>query len=781
MGCCGKVDDKTQPEPKSLKKRFCTDLLCLLIFIVFTGLQAGICGFGIYVGDWAALLYEQDYLGNRCGTGTCGGQPCGTKAFYPRIPTDMMEEENRPYVESGDFFSISLYALCVDECPQTFNIKNPGNSMKFDYGYDPTSAVTQALGEGTQQYWLSATPTLDILNRCIPMEESSSDEDEVCAYPNCTDTSVVAAGGLCSTDVEYTNGEWTMCPSSGSGVVEDAVCATQKDTCKVKATTTTGVSYAMNADDEASEALLGQVASLVGGFYEIMMAIVDAATYIFLGGIVVPVLLAFVYMMFLFLFAKTVIYGLLLACVLSELVGTFVLFSKSGISFQGYDAATLLEMATDAANVSVSSDEASELLEVVDEDSQWMYSLGFLVMGVFTVLTIIFILLSRKKIAICAAIIKEATTVFATMPSLMIFPSFAIVFQIIVCVWFIGTMILIYTTKPESLDVALGIVANASYVQAAFGVTTDTLAIPSVDPIAELRTLAENDQAIFYLSWVVLFGFLVFIQFVQGVSWCTMSATVYYWYYFRKNPAEKTKIPILRSLGRNIFFHTGSIAFAAFIIALCDLARAIAYYVEKQMEAAGAKKGMAIKLAFKALHCCLACLKKTVKFVSYYGLIWVACTGCNFCSGCFKTFFFFLQNPSQVALNSLVTMLLKLVALFSMPLVCGVAFYYLLDTVLESEHAMYPAAIITVCAMVMTVACMTVFDCTVTTIFVCCFQDKAEFKAKYMMKDHKRLATAFGIKPDAAVMGEGDDKKEEGKDAKKDEKKDEKKEETQKM
>ena len=41
---------------------------------------------------------------------------------------------------------------------------------------------------------------------------------------------------------------------------------------------------------------------------------------------------------------------------------------------------------------------------------------------------------------------------------------------------------------------------------------------------------------------------------------------------------------------------------------------------------------------------------------------------------------------------------------------------------------------------------MTVFDCTVTTIFVCCFQDKAEFDGKFMAADHSNLAKAFGIK-----------------------------------
>ena len=199
-----------------------------------------------------------------------------------------------------------------------------------------------------------------------------------------------------------------------------------------------------------------------------------------------------------------------------------------------------------------------------------------------------------------------------------------------------------------------------------------------------------------------------------------------------------------------------SVAFSAFVIAICDMLRSAAAYLEAQL---GPAENLLVKLAFKVLHCALYCIKKTVKFVSYYGLVFVACEGTSFCLGCYKTFFFFLNNPGQVALNAMVTWLLKLVASLSSPLFCGVVFYYLLDIIYSSndDHSalnpMYPAAIITILAAVMTCSCMTVFDCTITTIFVCCFQDKAEFNSKFMTEQHPRLADAFQIKK---KKGDGD-------------------------
>merc|ERR1712167_249305 len=97
------------------------------------------------------------------------------------------------------------------------------------------------------------------------------------------------------------------------------------------------------------------------------------------------------------------------------------------------------------------------------------------------------------------------------------------------------------------------------------------------------------------------------------------------------------------------------------------------------------------------------------------------------------------------AINATVVFLLRLVVMLSMPLGCAVVFFYLMDGFLLSSdyNAVYPAGIIFVLAAVMTWACMTVFECTITTIFVCCFQDKAQFGAKHMSPP---LAKAFHIK-----------------------------------
>ena len=57
---------------------------------------------------------------------------------------------------------------------------------------------------------------------------------------------------------------------------------------------------------------------------------------------------------------------------------------------------------------------------------------------------------------------------------------------------------------------------------------------------------------------------------------------------------------------------------------------------------------------------------------------------------------------------------------------------------------MYPAIFIFIAALVMTISCMSVFECVITTVFVCSFEDKAEYGGKYMVT-HPGLAAVLNV------------------------------------
>ena len=172
------------------------------------------------------------------------------------------------------------------------------------------------------------------------------------------------------------------------------------------------------------------------------------------------------------------------------------------------------------------------------------------------------------------------------------------------------------------------------------------------------------------------------------------------------------------------------------------------------------------QLVLKSVKLCLYCFEKTVKFISESGLVYTSLQGCSFCSGCFKTFALILGNPVQMAIQVrrfrrfvlrssveyeaaramlwrragsprggalialpcarhiltdplppliqvLASTLLRLLAIFVIPLSCAmVTFRYVSDTIDPPlDQPLYPTIAVFLIALVVTYNCMAVFAC----------------------------------------------------------------------
>merc|ERR1719473_1289068 len=118
-------------------------------------------------------------------------------------------------------------------------------------------------------------------------------------------------------------------------------------------------------------------------------------------------------------------------------------------------------------------------------------------------------------------------------------------------------------------------------------------------------------------------------------------------------------------------FHMGSVAFAAFIIAIFDFIRAVIMIIERGMTEE-MKQNCLLRVVFAVTMCCISCIKKTVEIISYYGLVFVAVNGNSFCGGCAKTFGFFSSNAHQCSINALVVFLIRIIAYGVSPLGCAI-------------------------------------------------------------------------------------------------------------
>jgi hypothetical protein len=80
------------------------------------------------------------------------------------------------------------------------------------------------------------------------------------------------------------------------------------------------------------------------------------------------------------------------------------------------------------------------------------YEYGFYVLAIFTILTVVIVVLKRKAIQIAVGIIKEASDAIKAMPFLVLFP--LLPFSLILLLglyWMVGAAF-IYTAEDVSLD-----------------------------------------------------------------------------------------------------------------------------------------------------------------------------------------------------------------------------------------------------------------------------------------------------------------------------------------
>lgn len=159
--------------PKDMEERRCTDVFCLLIFLLSWAVMGAIA-YSHRAGP-AALLHGKDYLEHRCGEGEFADAPF---VWYPRIADDAFEQQllmRAPW-------DTSFYGLCVTECPQA-------GVAVADYGHESEPAQAKA------KSWDAALSTFAVLNRCVPREEHTKATVLLCAEPSCE-----AAGMPCLDD-----------------------------------------------------------------------------------------------------------------------------------------------------------------------------------------------------------------------------------------------------------------------------------------------------------------------------------------------------------------------------------------------------------------------------------------------------------------------------------------------------------------------------------------------------------------------------------------------------
>lgn len=136
------------------------------------------------------------------------------------------------------------------------------------------------------------------------------------------------------------------------------------------------------------------------------------------------------------------------------------------------------------------------------------------------------------------------------------------------------------------------------------------------------------------------------MELITSIGQFVISYSVVMW-YFTPLPKRSIPIPVVRATWNALYYHLGTLAFGAAVIALCRFVRLILGYFARASEGQGNPVAAAVA---KCLVCCVSCFKRFMEFISKNAYIDVCITSSSFCVAAKHTWDFVLKEGGKVAL-----------------------------------------------------------------------------------------------------------------------------------
>lgn len=356
----------------------------------------------------------------------------------------------------------------------------------------------------------------------------------------------------------------------------------------------------------------------------------------------------------------------------------------------------------------------------------------------FLWLCVIFFL--RKQIAIAVEVVKEASTALMDMKALLLFPLYPVIIGVgYIVLWvYIG----LYTWSVTTLTPKPTPTAVMNYDPIFFPLKVILGEDMRNDNPEVMQRATRNDQwrnASFYH----LFHLLWTVQFLIYFGYLVFAGATADWYFSKHENGKKvrgneegalTNWPLCAAFKRTICWHLGTIALCSLIIAIVQMMRVIAKYVEKQTQ--GNPPNKLQKALFAAIQCCLGLLECCLDKLNRNALIWTAIWGDGFCTAACSAFALLWRNLHRVAaINVVSTILLNIskfaICLINAGLLWGIILYSTLKDEVSSPAG--PCTVVFVISWLIASCFMNVFAAIIDAIFLCFLVDLETNKHGEMM------------------------------------------------
>jgi hypothetical protein len=663
--------------------RRCTDLLALLVFLLYVTGMVLLTALSSSSGNPERLMYGHDAAGRVCGGSEL---PREKRVAYPRANDDILNSG----VLSNPSSLVRFFGVCVAACPRAGDFVCTSeaeaevqrlllaghrgfpdrDSLLHACVTDFYSALPFGAACGSElvasQCWESPMDTQAVLFRCLPKyvyEVQTLPESGCTRYRNVT---------------------------SRTGQVK-RVCVVYKQVTKVTREQPT-------ASNVLIDAFNGYYAMAQQGVADV----VRAKWPILASGLGVTFAFGLLYLASLYCCVGLVVWLTVVLAVCASVLFTLYCYVKAGlIPFAALSDAyeTVSSFVTDAADKVLDTSNALLNVDAVEARNrteggsqhvlsilpssisasvhfQSSYQFAAFLFTAFTAVLVMMVLSLMERISNAIAIFQQAALAIRHNIWLLLLPFVSTVTMI--CVVFVWATATAFVATAGTFEVVL---SNNTFglpsVQLANGSGAGNLSSNATTTV--IRELGAMPYTNLFVAYM-FFGLLWVLNFMNACTVMTVSGAVLRWFWADKagGAAQSGARPVMDSFFTVLRFHLGTAALGGVLLAVMQFVRYAAAAFERRLAAMG-KESRVVRLLFCVVHCALACVNRVVKFISRNALVWTALYGDSFCASARKSFWCVASNIAQVAMVTFLGDIIERFGQLLMTLTAGLACWVWID------------------------------------------------------------------------------------------------------
>ena len=246
-------------------------------------------------------------------------------------------------------------------------------------------------------------------------------------------------------------------------------------------------------------------------------------------------------------------------------------------------------------------------------------------------------------------------------------------------------------------------------------------------PIVYRRFTYASNVRKALLYWLFIYYWTS--QFISAVGQLTIATTVANWYFDAKKTVDKRGAEVCEAIRISLFYHAGTAAFGALVIAIIKTIRTMLMYVQQKFK--DSKKSKPLKMAMCALQCCMWCLEKGMKFVTKNAYIQTAISSKAFCPAAKESFIMLLTHAGDILSVNVISSIVELLIKLCVSCVTALVAYLFFAGQTDLHGPFFSTFLVWILAYAVAILFADVFDMSISTILFAMIKDEAEFNGQY--------------------------------------------------